>query len=383
MLPRFSKEELLTNAELIAYCKNPTPELEQWWKAYLLQYPEEWQNLEEAKLLLSALQEVLLQEQKKEDLERLRAVLQGAGNSGSQPGKWLKANARTGKWILAAAAVLLPFMVYFLGLQYWEGKTASSQLNAEKKQDSIGPLQVITAADQVKIIATDAAGKKTIRLPDGSLVILNKNSSLHLKENFSGTNREVYLAGEGYFDVVHDKKNPFVVHVNEYDVKVHGTAFNVRAYPGDSVAETALLRGSVEVVMNNAPKGILLKPHEKLVVHRQLLPVLSTDSIKNNLEGRPEILRIPITVSSDGTTILETFWTRKVLEIPDESFYQFREKMEHWYNVKIELLDEEVSAMRFRAKFQEETIEEALEALQLTNTFKFSINDKVVRISKK
>ena len=56
------------------------------------------------------------------------------------------------------------------------------------------------------------------------------------------------LCGEGYFEVAHDERKPFVVETGQYDVRVLGTTFNVYAYDNDRAAfETALMEGSVEV----------------------------------------------------------------------------------------------------------------------------------------
>src|ERR1700730_1758658 len=67
---------------------------------------------------------------------------------------------------------------------------------------------------------------KYIRLPDGSTVLLNKNSSLEYPENFNGNTREVTLIGEGYFDIQHNLEKSFIVQAGNVQTTVLGTAFS-------------------------------------------------------------------------------------------------------------------------------------------------------------
>lgn len=82
-------------------------------------------------------------------------------------------------------------------------------------------------------VYTKNGSKTRIQLPDGSLVWLNAGSKLNYKYNFGKELREVELIGEAFFDVVKNPKKPFVIHTNTIDVKVLGTAFNVKSYPGE------------------------------------------------------------------------------------------------------------------------------------------------------
>ncbi|MBL0358361.1 MAG: FecR domain-containing protein [Chitinophagaceae bacterium] len=52
-----------------------------------------------------------------------------------------------------------------------------------------------------------------------------------------------------FFDVVKNPQKPFIVHTGPADIKVLGTAFNVKSYPGDKTTETSLIKGSVEATL--------------------------------------------------------------------------------------------------------------------------------------
>lgn len=87
-------------------------------------------------------------------------------------------------------------------------------------------------------------------LADGTKVWLNSRSSLKFPTNFQGKSRNVILDGEGFFTVAKNKEVPFIVKTKKYDVKVLGTEFNILAYSTDSIWETSLLEGSVEIQTN-------------------------------------------------------------------------------------------------------------------------------------
>ena len=99
-------------------------------------------------------------------------------------------------------------------------------------------------------------------LPDGSKVWLNSESRLQYKGKFSDSLREVTLEGEAFFDVVKDKTHPFIVHTSDIDVRVLGTAFNVKSYPKESSIEATLIRGMIQVINKKdaASSKIILHP---------------------------------------------------------------------------------------------------------------------------
>lgn len=88
---------------------------------------------------------------------------------------------------------------------------------------------------------------KTFYLPDSTMVVLNRASRLQWEENFNRTERRVTLTGEGYFEIHHDSKRPFIVESGGLEVKALGTAFSVEAYNEESEMRVALLNGKVQV----------------------------------------------------------------------------------------------------------------------------------------
>lgn len=86
-----------------------------------------------------------------------------------------------------------------------------------------------------------------VLLSDGTLVQLNAGSKLTFPAEFTGKTREVYLNGEGFFEVSKNAKQPFIVKTDHIDIKVLGTTFNVSAYDDEGFMTTVLVEGKVNV----------------------------------------------------------------------------------------------------------------------------------------
>lgn len=84
-----------------------------------------------------------------------------------------------------------------------------------------------------------------VALDDGTEVWLNAATELSFPLRFTGSTREVRLRGEAFFKVAKDIRKPFIVHTGENSVTVTGTAFNIKAYPGESW-QTSLVEGAVK-----------------------------------------------------------------------------------------------------------------------------------------
>ncbi|NIG57401.1 FecR family protein [Chitinophaga sp. Cy-1792] len=113
--------------------------------------------------------------------------------------------------------------------------------------------------DLVRIASTNTTRIDT--LPDGSVVTLNKNSSISYAADFAAE-RHITLEGEAFFDIAKDPSKPFLLKVGDVDVKVLGTSFNVKK---DAVSiEVIVETGAVEV--NKKHNAVKLEANEKAIV---------------------------------------------------------------------------------------------------------------------
>lgn len=233
-------------------------------------------------------------------------------------------------------------------------------------------------------ISTRNGSRSKVRLPDGSQVWLNSGSKITYGKDFNTRIREVHLTGEAFFDVVKDSLHPFIIHARNVDIKVMGTAFNVRSYPEDKTVETSLIRGIVEVNVHNRPKEkFILRPSEKLVV-------AAADSIRIPArKGQPKSAVAPQLVLENihyqptDSLLVETSWVENKLSFMDESFRDVANRMERWYGVKIDFESARLENIRLTGTFERETLQQALRALSITTAFSYHIkNDQVIIDSK-
>ena len=113
-------------------------------------------------------------------------------------------------------------------------------------------------------ITTPRGGQYQLELADGSKVWLNAASSLRFPTAFTGKDRTVELTGEGYFEVTHDASKPFHVKVNDMDVQVLGTHFNINSYSDEPSIKTTLLEGRVQVKKDE--NYVYLNPGQQAIV---------------------------------------------------------------------------------------------------------------------
>lgn len=140
-------------------------------------------------------------------------------------------------WNVAASLLIIAGLGFAVFRMYQNGKSPGKQL-ATSKTSGKSNLHEITNSER---------SFKYVQLPDGSSVVLHKNSSLKYPEQFSGARREVFLTGEAFFEVTKNPESPFFVYAGELVAKVHGTSFSVKAIAGSDQVLVAVKTGKVSV----------------------------------------------------------------------------------------------------------------------------------------
>lgn len=209
----------------------------------------------------------------------------------------------------------------------------------------------------VQTVTVPAGQRASLILADGTTVWLNSNSTLKYPANgFHSKNRKVTLEGEGYFEVAHDEKHPFIVETEKYDIRVLGTTFNVSAYPNSDMFETSLIEGKVTVYQPDTQHEVTLKPHEKV------------EAIDGKLYKE--------TFSSDN----DFLWRMGIYSFKDEPLETVFKKLEQYYEVKIINKNEEIASRPCTGKFrQKEGIEHVMKVLQKYVKFNYTQDDEKTR----
>lgn len=307
-------------------------------------------------------------------LSRLEESIDPAGTS-RRPGLagMLMSWRTIGRLSAAAAAVLL----VAAGLYFGTGLPGYPE---EKGRQAGGPPET-----RLLSVATERGEHKKITLSDGTKVWLNTASRLQYPPAFAPGKREIVLEGEAYLEVAPDKTRPFTVRTTGMDVRVLGTSFNVRAYPGDPSFETALIEGAVEVYLDRLDRKITLKPNQKLV--------LANDRafLENNEKeaGRPDTGKQEtgtpdrLSVADEADLFDEIAWREHVFVFSDDSFEDIARTLERWYGYRIVFADRETGKKRFTATLSDrDDIGQIMEALKLSGGFDYKISRDSVRVTR-
>lgn len=202
------------------------------------------------------------------------------------------------------------------------------------------------------IVIASGISTKTDTLPDGSVVTLNKNSSLSFPSKFKGDTRTIALSGEAFFNVKPNKEKPFVIQVNEVIVRVVGTSFNVRSKNG--VTEVIVETGIVQVIRNN--KMVELKPKEKVTISQQ-------DSIL---------------VKQAESEKLYNYYRTKEFVCDDTPLWKLVEVLKEAYGVNIIIENDNIRNLKLNTTFNNEDLDRVLQIA--SETLGFSIVKEKERI---
>jgi len=193
------------------------------------------------------------------------------------------------------------------------------------------PTELLAQTEQNVLIDT---------LPDNSVVTLNKKSSIRYLSKFNGKSREIALQGEAFFNVAPDKKKPFIITVNDVQVEVVGTSFNVKNENGNT--EVVVETGIVRVTKNGrttelvAGQKLLLTSNDSLVSKEQV-----TDKLYNYYRSKEFVC--------DDTPL----W--KLVEVLNEA-----------YDANIVIGRKELNGLLLNTTFNNESLDNILEIIHLT-----------------
>ncbi|MGC4037143.1 MAG: FecR family protein [Chitinophagaceae bacterium] len=269
------------------------------------------------------------------------------------------------KIVLSAAAI---FLLFLAGWYLFKNENNSSV------NKPLPTHEIAAAVDSIR----------KINLPDGSEVRLNAASKVVFDESFNKAIREVWLTGEAFFDVVKNKDKPFIIHTGKVNVKVLGTAFNVRAYPDEQNVETSLVRGKVEITVNDEPgKKYLLSPNQKLTIPLSQNDSLSTTiNVSANKQKKYGVLQPVRDFYSKDSVIAELSWMDGKIAFYETSFKELSYRLGKKYNVSFVFNDPEKEKLEFTGVFYNQTLQQVLQRLAIADPFSYKIENNVVYILK-
>lgn len=236
------------------------------------------------------------------------------------------------------------------GLLANQNNTTVSKKNGGLVYDANSGAQVV-----YNTMTTPRAHQYHLELSDGTKVWLNASSSITFPTSFAANERKVKITGEVYFEVAKDKKKPFRVLVNDMQINVLGTHFNVNAYQDEATVNTTLLEGSV--LITEKSKKILLKPGQQAQKQKSGVIVVNNDVNTDEVLG----------------------WKNGLFYFEEANLQTVLRQLSRWYDVDV-VYENGVPTRSFAGEIQRDlNLSQVLRILE-KNKVHFKIEGKILRV---
>jgi transmembrane sensor len=203
-----------------------------------------------------------------------------------------------------------------------------------------------TPAAAAKVYATGTGKRDSIRLADGSRVVLGPESRLTVPGDYGTAARAVSLEGDAYFDVTHDAQKPFSVKTGTALVEDVGTTFTVESDPDETTTVSVMsgvvrLRAATDAaaggtVLNAGDRGVLQSNGQ---VHAQKQTVVADDSA----------------------------WTTGKLVFRDAQLSRVAGELRRWYGIRLGIADSALKSRTVNTQFESaQPIDDVLKILSMT-----------------
>ena len=207
---------------------------------------------------------------------------------------------------------------------------------------------------------TSVGETREVILPDKSKVLLNSSSTLIVPEQFTNQNRDVVLIGEALFDVTKDRQRPFRVETSHLQVEVLGTRFFMKSYQNEKNISTILEEGSVKLKGDFSDREqYIMIPGQKAIVDKETMRMVVISNYKP-----------------------KESWESGYLVFDEEKLEQIILQLERKFGMRFILVDKELNNYTYTGRFRDESVFEILGCLAVTKSFKYTLKDNTIIMSK-
>lgn len=230
-----------------------------------------------------------------------------------------------------------------------EGIAATNNLSG-----MVYPEQVAMGKAEYNVLEVPRGGEYTVTLSDGTVVYLNSGSELRYPVAFGAERRDVFLSGEGYFEVAKDAERPFFVNADKLKIRVYGTSFNVNTYNIANV-ETVLVEGKIGIQGNNAEYTV--KPGQLALYNRE----------KGTMEIRDVDVRPYVA------------WKEHEFMFDNESLEEIMNTLSLWYDEDVFFQTASLKQLHFTGHLgRYEEVSHILDAISGVTQVKFSVKGRTI-----
>ncbi len=203
-----------------------------------------------------------------------------------------------------------------------------------------------------------ADNTQSVTLPDGSTIILNKDSELSYASSFGETNRTVNLKGEAFFEIERDTKKPFIISISNAEIEVLGTSFNVQGYDNRKEIEVTVQTGLVKFSVPEENKEVKLEAGQKGIYSKAAKDLKSA--------ANPDINFLA--------------WNTRKLVFTENDLRSVIETLNRTYQVNITLPTNIPASCVVTVTFDHQSLESVLNVLKTTLNLEYRITGNQVEI---
>jgi transmembrane sensor len=328
--PQYTLEDLILNKDFIRWVKSNHVEDGSKWLNWASQNPENTLVIQQAKEIILGLAEDTDNPEQNELSalwNRIEATNQAFDQQSNRDSQRTKVLSIFRSWTRVAAVFIALTFIASASYYLYNKNVAYETRNAQNRH---------------------------IQLPDGSVVILNANSSINFSNDWGlDEPREVWLKGEGFFSVTHKQNSQkFIVHTDDLDVQVLGTTFNVNTRRGKT--RVVLKTGKVKLLRPESESGVLttMKPGELVVFSKA----------SKNIEKK--------VVEAEKYTA----WLDNKLDFENASLEEIANVLEENYGFKVSFANPDLKTLTFTGTIDSANTDLLFSILQ--KTFNISIMKK-------
>ncbi|GGB80836.1 FecR family protein [Dyadobacter sediminis] len=354
-------EELAADEGFRQWIMEPTQESSDLWHKWMDGNAERQILASQAKELILAIDEAFCDDLTNQMLENEIQEITRKAESGkhSVPRKPMPF---TGFPYGRVAAVLVLFSI--IGVLYMQ--RPSSHRTAD------GGTDVEHTSEELQTRTNQSAQEMTVLLSDNTVATLMKGSSISYPQQFSGTERKVFLEGEAFFDVSRNPQKPFLVYTSETVTRVLGTSFRVKAFKKENTVMVLVRTGRVLVYPKKEYEsgkgkrqisGVVLDPNQQAVFDR------SENRIQKSIVSHPEMLT---ELSAHNEMVFD-----------DKPVAQVFRSLEEMYKIEIDYDASMLSNCMINAQFTDESLKQRMNAICQAISASYEIQNNRIVISSK
>lgn len=327
-------EDFLTDESFRSWVNSPTPELDTLWKSWIEANQSKIELVNQSRKIIQSFrfkESHAKADSKERILEKIRLETKPQRKHLTFLNTWYK------------VAAILIFSVGIGALVHL------NPFDKNKKEPLSNTSELVQKNNPIGV-------KSKHMLPDGSTVFLNSGSSIEYPKTFDADTRVVKLKGEAFFQVSKDVNRPFKVLVEDFEVVVLGTSFNVNSTLASPAV--ALVEGKVLV---NAR------------LHRASLELVSGQMAKFDKNQA-------LFTSTTFDVEYVTGWKDGTLMFREATLEEVIERLHVWYGIEISVSNKPTSGdWSYTAKFKNESLESVLENMSTLRSFDYVIkNDSLI-----